>query len=70
MLAKALLWGSTVIAVRSQNLLVYIKIIAENNTRLLLCILQALTIFVTVKDWLHYCTYVTSIFCCLLQDKI
>jgi hypothetical protein len=68
MLATALLWESTVVAVRSQKLLVQIKITANNNTHLLLCPLKALTIFVTVTDWLHYCTYVIllaySAVCC------
>jgi hypothetical protein len=58
MLAMALLWESTVVAVRSQKLSVHIKIIAKNNTHLFLCPLKALTIFVTVMDRLHYCTYV------------
>jgi hypothetical protein len=58
MQAMTLLWESTVVAVRSQKLSVHIKIIAENNTCLLLCPLKALTIFVTVMEWLHYCMYV------------
>jgi len=71
-LAMALLWESTVVAVRSQKLSVHIKIIAENNTRLLLCPLKALTIFVTVMGpvtLLYVCNFIST-FCCLLQDKL
>jgi hypothetical protein len=65
----ALLWE---FAVRSQKLSVHIKIIAENNTRLLLCPLKALTIFVTVMGpvtLLYVCNFIST-FCCLLQDEL